>query len=239
MSESSLVKQPAYAGSALAVVAAACVTGVLASQPLQVSIAGIEAVGALLLLGSGLVRRRGRHVVGGVFVVGGSGLVCLSLGLSLVAPGGLFERIVFLGGALAVGFVTLGVFPLKQSWARGFNGFGAVLFSCCLVFLAWVSTPSSLQILLGVGLTIVAWDMAEYAITLGEDVGRSARTYSVTGVHFIGSLGVGFAAGVVAVVVSRVELPAVSSAALALFLSAVLILLFVVLLGDTEWLSKS
>jgi hypothetical protein len=237
MGESALAKQPAYAGSALAVVAAACVTGVLASQPLQVSIAGIEAVGALLLLGSGLVRRRGHHVVGGVSVVAGSGLICLSLGLSLVVPGRLFERIVLLGGVLAMAFVTLSVLPLKQSWARGFNGIGVGLFSCSLVFLAWISTPSSLQILLGVGLTIVTWDMARYAITLGEDVGRSARTYSVTGMHFSGSLGVGLTAGSVAAAGSRITLPAGPIAALALFLSAVLILLSVVFLGDTAWLS--
>jgi hypothetical protein len=238
MGESSLVKQPTYAGSALAVVAAACVTGVLATQPIQVSITGVEAVGALLLLGSGLVRRRGHYVVGGVLVVGGCGLVCLSLGLSVLAPGGLFKRIVFLGGALALAFVTLGVFPLKPSWARGLNGFAAVLFSCSLVCLAWIATPSGLQILLGVGLTIVAWDMAEHAITLGADVGRSARTYPVTGVHFIGSLGVGLVAGVVAVVVSGVALPAVPIAALALLLGAVLVLLLVVFLGDSEWLAK-
>ena len=238
MGELSVTKQPTYAGSALAVVAAACVTGVLASQPIQVSITGVEAVGALLLLGSGLVRRRGHHVVGGAFVVGGCGLVCLSLGLSLLAPGGLFEQIAFLGGALALTCVVLSVFPLKQSWARGLNGFAAVLFSCSLVFLAWISTPSGLRILLGVGLTIIAWDMAEHAITLGEDVGRSARTYPVTGVHFIGSLGVGLVAGVVAVVVSRVALPAVPIAALALLLSAMLVLLLVLFLGDSEWLSK-
>lgn len=238
MGESSLVKHPTYAGSALAVVAAACVTGVLASQPVQVSITGIEAVGAFLLLGSGLVRRRGHHVVGGAFVVGGCGLVCLSLGLSLLAPGGLFERIAFLGGALALACVVLSVFPLKQSWARGLNGLAAVLFSCSLAVLAWISTPSSLQILLGVGLTIVAWDMAEHAITLGTDVGRSARTYPVTGVHAIGSLGVGLVAGVVAVLVSRVALPAIPIAALALLLSALLVLLLVLFLGDSKWLSK-
>lgn len=238
MSEPSLVKQPTYAGSTLAVIAAACVTGVLASQPIQMSIAGVEAVGALLLLGSGLVRRRGHHVVGSVLVIGGCGLVCLSLGLSVLAPAGVFERIAFLGGAVALASVTLGVFPVKQSWAPGLNGFAAVLFSCSLVSLAWISAPSGLQILLGVGLTIVSWDMAEHAITLGDDVGRSARTYPVTGVHFIGSLGVGLLAGVVAVVVSRVALPAVPIAALALLLSAMLVLLLVVFLGDSEWLAK-
>lgn len=239
MSESSVVKHPAYAGSALAVIAAACVTGLLASQPVQVSVAGVEAVGALLLLGSGLVRRRGHRVVGGVLVVIACGLVCLALGLSLLAPSELFERIVFLGGAFATAFMTLGVFPLRQSWARGLTGFAAVLFSCSFVFLVWISDPSDLQVLLSIGLTIVAWDMAEYAITLGNDVGRSVRTYPVTGIHLIGSLSVGLAAGVVALVVRSVTLPAIPIAALALLLSAVLVLLLVLFLGDSEWLSKS
>lgn len=238
MGESSIAKQPAYAGSALAVVAAACVTGVLASQPVQVSIACVEAVGGLLLLGSGLVRRGGHRVLGRALVLVGGGLVCLSLGVSLLAPGGLFERLAFLGGALATACVVLGVFPLKRSWARGLNGVGATLFGCSLVFLAWMSTLPALQILLGIGLTIVAWDTADHAISLGEDVGRSARTYPVTGVHFVGSLGVGLAAGAVALVTARVELPAVPVAALALLLGALLVLLLVLFLGDSDWLSR-
>ncbi len=239
MDKLAVVQQPAYAGSALAVVAAACVTGVLASQPVQLSIAGVEAVGALLLLGSGLVRRRGHPWVGGVLVVIGCGGVCLALVMGLLAPSGLFERIAFLGGTLATAFVTLGVFPLRQSWARGFNGFAAVLFSCSLALLAWVSNPSDLQVLLGVGFTIMAWDMAEYAITLGEDVGRSARTYPVTGVHFAGSLGVGLAASIVALVGGNIALPAIPIATLTLLLSAIVVLLLVLFLGDSEWLSKS
>lgn len=239
MGESAVAKGPAYAGGALAVVTAACVTGVLASQPVQVSIAGVEAVGALLLVGSGIVRRRGRPVVGGVLVVVGCGVVCLAIALGLLAPTELFERAAFLGGTLATAFVTLGVFPVRRSWARGLNGFAAVLFSCSIVFLAWVSNPSDLRVLLGVGLTIVTWDTAEHAITVGEDVGRSARTYPVAGVHFIGSLGVGLVAGGVALVASRAALPAIPIAALALLLTALLVLLLVLFLGDSEWLVES
>ena len=235
----SVVKQPTYAGSALAVVTAACVTGVLASQPIQLSIVGVEAVGALLLLGSGLVRRRGHRVLGGGLIVVGCGLICLTLALSLLVPAGLFERIAFLGGALATACVVLGVFPLRKSWAGGLVGLGITLFSCSLVLLVWVSNPSGLQVLLGVGLTIVTWDMGEHAITLGDDVGRSARTYQVAVTHFVGSLGVGLTAGTVALVVSRVEVPALPTAALALLLGAVLLLLLVLFLGDSEWLAKS
>lgn len=237
MSASSAVKQPTYAGSALAVLSAACVTGVLASQPVQVSIAGAEAVGAFLLLGSGLVRRRGHRVFGGGLIFVGCSLICLALGLGLLSPGGLFERIVFFGGTLAMACVVLGVFPLRQSWAGSLVGFAIVIFGCGLVFLAWISDPSSLQLLLGVGLTIVTWDMAEHAIALGNDVGRSARTYSVTVTHFIGSLGVGLGGGTIAIVIDSVQLPAIPIAALALLLGAVLLLLVVLFLGDSEWLS--
>ena len=234
---SPIVKQPTYAGSALAVLAAACVTSVLASQPVQVSIAGVGTVGAFLLLGSGLVRRRGHRVLGGGLVLGGCCLVCLALGLSLLSPGGLFERIAFFGGTLALACIILAVFPLRQSWASSLIGIGTVLFSCSLVFLAWISNPSRFQLLFGVGSIIVTWDMAEYAITLGNDVGRSARTYPMTVTHFIGSLGVGLAGGVGALIVDSVQLPAIPIAALGLLLGAVLLLLLVLFLGDSEWLS--
>jgi len=237
MGASSVVKQPTYAGSAFAVLAAACVTAALASQPVQVSIGGVEAVGAFLLLGSSLVRRRGHRVIGGGLVITGCGLICLALGLSLLSSGGLFERIAFFGGTLAMACVILGVFPLRQSWAGSLVGLGIVLFSCSLVFLAWISNPGRMQLVLGFGLTIVTWDMAEHAIALGNDVGRSARTYPVTVIHLVGSLGVGVVAGTVALLVDSVQLPAIPIAALALLLGAVLLLLLVLFLGDSEWLS--
>lgn len=237
MGASSVVKQPTYAGSSLAVLAAACVTGVLASQPVQVSIAGIGAVGAFLLLGSGHIRRHGHRVLGGGFVFAGSGLICLALGLSLLSQSGLFERTAFFGGILAMACVVLGVFPLRQSWAGSLVWLGIVLFSCSLVFLVWVSDPGRMQLLLGFSLTIITWDMAEHAIVLGNDVGRSARTYPVTVVHFMGSLGVGLVAGIVALMVDSVQLPAIPIAALALLLGAILLSLLVLFLGESEWLS--
>ncbi|PCR88786.1 DUF7519 family protein [Natrinema ejinorense] len=237
MGPSSIVKQPTYAGGAFAVLAAACVTGVLASRSVQVSIAGVETIGSLLLLGSGVVRRRGYRVLGGSLVVGGSGIVCLALGLSFLAPGGPFERLSFLGGTVAMACVVLGVFPLYRSWTRPLVGIGVALFSCSLVGLAWATNIGGPRLLLGVGLTIVTWDVAEHAITLGDDVGRSARTYTVSVTHLAGSLGVGLAAGTVAVAVSSVQLPPIPIAALALLLGAFLLLLFVLFLGDSEWLS--
>ena len=239
MGTSSVVNQPTYVGSALAVLAAACVTGVLASEPVQVPIAGVEAVGAFLLLGSGLVRRRGHRVLGGGLVFAGSGLICVALGLGLLSPSGLFERIAFFGGTVAMACVVLGVFPLRQSWAGSLVGVGTVLFSCSLVFSAWISNPGSLQLLFGVGLTILVWDMGEHAIMLGNDVGRNAQTYSVTVAHFVGSLGIGLAAGTIALMVDSVRLPAIPIAALVFLLGAILLLLLVLFLGDSEWLSNT
>lgn len=239
MEASSVVKQPTYVGSGFAVVTAACVTGMLATQPMQVSIAGVEVVGALLLLWSGLVRRRGHPILGRGLVLVGCSLICLTLGVSILVPVELFKRIAFFNGVLATACIVLGVFPLRQSWARSLVTLGIVLFSCSLVFLAWVSSPSAPQILFGVGLTIVTWDIAEYAITLGEDVGRSAQTYPVTVTHLTGSLGVGLAAGTVALAVASVQLPAIPIAVFALLLGAVLLLLLVLFLGDNESLPET
>lgn len=234
MSDSAHVDQPAYAGGVLAVVAAVSATGTLAPALLHVSIAGVEGVGALLLLGSGLFRRRGHPVVGGGLVVTGCALVCLSLALGAFATGGSLARIPFLGGLLATVFVTLGVVPLRRSWARGCNRLAAVLFSCCVVFSAWAADPTDFQVVAGSALLLVAWDAAEHSITLGEDVGRSAQTRQVAVVHAAGSLVVGLAAGIVVFVARWLELPAVPDAAFALLLSAILMSLLVLFLGDSD-----
>ncbi|WP_160133503.1 DUF7519 family protein [Halococcus salsus] len=239
MTDAPLVAQPTYAGSTLAVLSAACVTGVLAGSFTQGLVVGVETVGALLLLGSGLVRRRGHRVLGGGFVLVGCGLVCSALGMGLLSTGGLFERIAFLGGTLAMAVVVLGVFPLRESWTRTLVGVGVALFGCSLVLLTWVSDPDAVRLLVGVGSMVLTWDLAEYATTLGVDVGRSARTYPVVLTHLAGTLGTGAIAGVFALVVDGVRLPAIPIAAFALLLGASLLSLLVLFLGDSDWPSST
>lgn len=68
--------------------------------------------------------------------------------------------------------------------------FGATLLVAGVLYGGVVGAgPEAL--LVGVVAAVVAWDVGHYGITLGEQLGREARTSRVETVHLAGSLGVG------------------------------------------------
>lgn len=229
---SKITKHPSYAGSGIALVAALCVTGLITSSPLQLTVVGIEALGIFMLLCSGLVRQRGRRITGLLLLITGSIIVCLSLGLSVVFPMGLIERGALIGGVFSPVLVLLGLYPLRVEWSRNLTGLGTALLSSSVVISEWVTQMGQVQLLLAVLLTVLAWDAAEQAITLGNDVGRGARTVAVSITHTTGSLAVGLLALTVAIGLYGRTPSSIPIAALVLLFGAVLLLLLALYFGD-------
>lgn len=100
-----------------------------------------------------------------VGTTGGSAFALAAGGLPLLGLGAFrgYPRAITLGATLLVAGVIFG----------GIAGAG----------------PESL--LVGVVAAVVAWDVGHYGITLGEQLGREARTSRVETVHLAGSLAVG------------------------------------------------
>ena len=80
-------------------------------------------------------------------------------------------------------------------------------------------------LLLGMIGTVVAWDVGEHAISLGEQLGTESPTVRNEFVHIATSIGVGMGGGAVGFVVFRAATGGRPTAALAMLLFAVVVLL--------------
>jgi hypothetical protein len=97
------------------------------------------------------------------------------------------------GGVVALVVATAGMLSLGGALVRGSRGWAATgtmgLFGALVV--AGLTGAGSLPVLAGTAATMIAWDLSEHAIGLGEQLGRAAITHRQEGVHAALSLGVG------------------------------------------------
>lgn len=106
-----------------------------------------------------------------------------------------------------LGVAAGGMLALAAGVVRGTRGWLAVgavglVAGVLLASLAGTSPP---PVLAGAALALVAWDLGEHAVGLGEQVGREAATTRGEAVHVGSSLGVGAVAVGVALAVGQVS----------------------------------
>ncbi len=229
-----ITTHPSYTSSTIALCAAVCVVGVLTTHPLQRKIVGIEAIGLLILQLSIVVQRRWNRMSGLACILLGSLLTTISLGLGIVFPMNLIERSAFVGGMFGPVVLLLGLYPLHKSVSRWLTGISTALLIYSAVVNGWAAQLSHQQLLGAIMLTILAWDAAGHAISLGKEVGRGSRSFVVSSVHTVGTLTVGMGGILIADVFNRLRAVAIPAASFTLLLGVLLLLLFALYLGDLE-----
>lgn len=186
-------RDPALPGSAVAVVAAlVAVAALAATERRGLPIATYAASLLAGALGASL-RRRGRRFLGGATGLLGVGGGLASLGLAATLPGTLGVQVAMTAGLTGVTLFVLAVVPLRRGWSRGLALFGTVVLVGCVVLAVVLGAVGGPRAVGAVTASLVAWDAAERARTLGAEVGRGAATASVEVTRAKGALAVGLA----------------------------------------------
>lgn len=169
-----------------ALVAVALVGGPAIYTALAVQAAGV----GLLGVGRGLAWRD-RRAVGTVFLFGGSTVVLASWAMAAGALGVLPLVLAILPGVVGAGVLAAGVVPAYGDPSRGLVKVGAAgVFVTAVGGALLRLVPFGTTFLVVVG-SVLAWDAAEHAINVGEQLGVRAATYRPEGVHVAGSALVG------------------------------------------------
>lgn len=221
----SIPKRPSHASGGIALLAGLCTTWISTSHSLQLIIVGIEAVGTVILLASSVARQRESHVWQLLLVFTGSSIVSIAIGLSVVFPGSLIDRGAFISGMLGPVLLILAVYPLRTTWSRPIAGIGTTLLLSSVLIRGWLEQIGQIHLLGAVMMTLLAWDAAEQAITLGNDVGRGARTAVVSITHTIGSLTVGIVAMTITTAVYGTTPTTIPPLAVAILLASISVLI--------------
>lgn len=218
------VNRPTVVSGGVSVLAATVVVGLVVPTGAHRATLGFELVSLAVLVGGLVLWRRGHRPVGiaglGVGTVAWLGV----LGVAISQTSGLDEMIVTVPGVVGIAAVTLGIAPVRGNGSRMLVklGAGAVFVSVLGAGLFRLVAPQTL--LVATAGAVVVWDAGDRAISLGEQLGRVARTRRLEAVRISGTLLVGAVAVVLAPVVEGFGSPGLPLSALAALLVAVLLL---------------
>ena len=219
------VHRPTLLSSALSVAAGVLAVALVASAGPQRQALGVEVVGLVAIAVGIELRHRGHGLVGAVAALGGVGIAGVATFLGSTGAANLPQRIELLPGMVGLVLLVAGVAKLRSGWERHLVTAGTALILVGVAGSGVAQDAGSLALLASVVATVVAWDVGEQAINLGEQVGRQARTRSVELVHgvggvAVGALGIGAALGIEGNAITGIPL-----AGLAALLAAALVLM--------------
>lgn len=224
MSAVPVTKKPARTSSVLAV-AFATIALVLSSDsaatrvPIAVEIVGLVVAGA-----GSAASARGHRTAGRPVVVVGAALALASIPVAVLTIEGEGLVVALVPGLVGVFALTMGLLPVRGNGSRLLVRSGAALvFLSVLAAAVFRLTPMGGLLAAAVS-TILAWDVGDNAIGLGEQLGTSATTRRPEVVHLVGSGVVGVVGVGAAVAVGGVSVPGASLEAFVLLLVAVLLL---------------
>lgn len=184
--------RPRRAGSALSMLVAAVAVGVVASAPGQRSALAVGAVGAVVLWAG--LRWSERSALG--VLVAGLGVIAVLVGLAFGVAGTASIRhgVEVVPGIAGMALLGAGLGRLRTGRERLLVSAGTALVLGTVLVSGAIRGASTLALLAAGATTVLAWDLAEQAINLGEQVGESAGTYRGELVHGTATAGVAGAA---------------------------------------------
>ena len=198
-------RHPAPAGAAVALLAAALAVGAVADAPGQLLALAAEVI-ALAGVASGVWRLRAGDRLVGVAVATAGGLGALAaVGYGVTAATQTTRVLEFVPGALGLGLLVLGLVPIRAGWSRVLVSAGAIAVGVGILTSGVVLDAGRLRLLAGMALLVIAWDAAEQAVNLGEQVGRGAESAAVVATHSTWSVGAGVLGVAAAVGVARLD----------------------------------
>jgi hypothetical protein len=225
-----VVYRPSRVSSAIAILAAAGSVAAVGSVPEQYMGIAVTLGGVLVLALGAALAHRGYRFLGIPIAFLGVVAAFAGFGVGVALLGDYQASFTLRGellGLLGVPFIALGVAPLSRRLSRRLVSLGFALLIIGVVFVGAVNGTGQdpVPLLIGMVAAIIAWDAAEQAINLGNQLGVAARTWPTELSHSGGTAvfgGISIGAGLVMFNANVTDLPLAS---LLLLLGAAIVLM--------------
>ena len=222
--ETTFVPRPAPASSTAAVALAVLAVSLVGDTSVQRRVIAIGVVGLVAFALGVVVWRRDGSTVGALAAICGSTVVFVALVLAGTRPFLVVHRIELVPGILGLWVFAAGVARLYPGWERKLVAAGTGLVLVSVLTSGVVQTTDLGPLLVAGTLTIVAWDTAENAVSLGQQVGADADTRQAEFTHSAATGVVAGAALLLVFAVHRLGVDGLPFAALAALLLAGVVL---------------
>lgn len=193
--------RPLAVSGGLSVLAGLLAVLLVANGPAQVTAIGIALVGLAGIAVGVEVHHRDYPLVGALLTIGGVAGVLVALGWGVALTRAISSKLELLPGLVGLFVLVLGLVAVRPGYERWFVSAGTGVILVGVFFSGFVSGAATVALLAATAATVVAWDLGEQAVNLGEQLGRQARTWPVEVVHgsvgaLVGGVGVVFAVGI-------------------------------------------
>lgn len=181
----SFVSHPTRPGSALSLAAAVLALSLAATGGIGGLLPGVVLVvlGYLALTAASTLRLDGgNRTLGSLLLAAGVGLSLGGVAVGTLGAETLPSGLVVAAGLLGVALIGAGLAPVPRVTIltpRRFVSAGTAALVVCVVLGGLFGQPEALSLLAATAAVVVAWDAGDQAISLGEHVGRRARTWPV------------------------------------------------------------
>lgn len=196
----SATHRPTVPGAVLAMAAGALAVALLVTGGTQWRALGVELAGFAFLAGGYGAWRRRLLAPGGLLALVGAALVAGGIGVALVRPTEMVDRLELVPGTVGLAVLFAGLWPSRTGVQRALVTAGTALLFVGVVASGVVRGASLPELLLATVATVLAWDSAEQAVSLGRQVGRRASTARAELTHAGGTVLVGVVVVVAALV---------------------------------------
>ena len=225
------VRRPAVASSVVALVAGSVAVALVADTTLQREILRLAVGGALAFGIGGRLARRGGTALGalGALVALGGGLVVLiAMGQAATRPPQITHRVELLPGIVGIWTLSAALAPVRLRWSRALIDVGAGFVFLGVLVTGVTQGAGTTALLLATLATILAWDAAENAVSVGGQIGvqRGVSTARAELAHVGVTASVGVGVIVVVLGVARLGIDGLPFGALvALIVGSVILVL--------------
>ena len=192
------VRLPTVTSSIVAVVAAGGAVGVLAGTAIQRRLLATVLVGVAAVGVGGRLRTRAGRPIGLVLAAVGSLLVVVAVWATLVVPAQFGHRLELAPGLIGLWVLVVALVPIRATWSRQLIDLGTGLVFAGVLVSGVLRDASTTTLLIAAAATILAWDAADNAVSLGNQVGANRATNQTRGE--LSHIGVTAAVAVVAVI---------------------------------------
>jgi hypothetical protein len=199
----SFVRLPTLVSGGVAILAGALAIGLIAETATQRRVLAVGVVGATVFTIGGRLWRRGRRAIGAIASLCGIAVLAVAVLDAAVQPPQVVDRLELLPGMIGLWIVAGALAPLRFRWSRSLIDAGTGLVFLSVLTSGVVRGASTTALVAAAAATILAWDAAEHAVSLGGQVGarRAAATARGELVHagFSGLVAVAAVAAVLGV----------------------------------------
>lgn len=182
---------PRPVGAALSLAAGVVAVALVSSDPDPPRAVLVLAAGLSFILIGAIYARAGRRPSGVAIGLAGGGIGVVAVGLGWSNAGSAVAQAALLPGMVGLLVLAGGVTGAWRGWERRLISAGTAGILMNLLTSGIIRAASGTVLLAATIAMVVAWDAAEQAVNLGEQVGVRASTGSAELAHAVGSIAVG------------------------------------------------